>query len=147
MSKSSYAIVPLTTPPLTHMMPPGSDAAANEGVLSASVIVAPSNAPALPAEMTTAVVTDTFVAPSGGVTERSPLVDGGGGVSGLIVMLRPLVAVPPPDTWTVKLDGPAEVGVPLIAPPELKLRPDGRLPDVTDQLYGVVPPEAESDWL
>jgi len=130
------------------MMPPGSEAATKEGVLSASVIVAPSNAPATSAEITTAVVTGTFVAPSGGITERSPVVDGGGGVSGLIVMLRPFVAGPPPDTWTVKLDVTADVllpvGVPLIVPPELKLRPAGRLPAVTDQLRGVVPPVAAS---
>ena len=71
--------------------------------------------------------------------------------TGLIVMLRPFVAVPPPDTWTVKLDVTADVplpvGVPLIVPPGLRLRPAGRFPAVTDQLYGVVPPEAESDWL
>ena len=62
-------------------------------------------------------------------------------------MLRDFEAVPPPVTWTVKVEVPADVGVPLTAPPELSVSPAGRLPEVTDQLYGVVPPEAESDWL
>lgn len=45
-------------------------------------------------------------------------------------------------TCTVKLDGPALVGVPLIVPPLLKLRPAGNAPEVTVQEYGVVPPVA-----
>jgi hypothetical protein len=47
-------------------------------------------------------------------------------------------------TWTVKLDWPALVGVPLIVPPLLKLRPAGNEPDVTVHEYGAVPPEAVS---
>ena len=37
-------------------------------------------------------------------------------------------------TVTVKLDGPAVVGVPEIAPAALIDNPAGKLPDVTDQL-------------
>jgi hypothetical protein len=45
-------------------------------------------------------------------------------------------------TCTVKLDRPARVGVPLIVPLLLRLRPAGNEPDVTVHEYGVVPPEA-----
>ena len=45
-------------------------------------------------------------------------------------------------TCTVKLAVPAAVGVPLRTPPLLKLNPAGKLPDASDQLYGVVPPVA-----
>ena len=46
-------------------------------------------------------------------------------------------------TCTVKVLLPAVVGVPVMAPLEaLRLRPAGRLPLVTDQLYGVAPPVA-----
>ena len=48
---------------------------------------------------------------------------------------------------TVKLDVPAAVGVPLITPPELKDSPDGRLPPLSDHVYGVWPPVAASVWL
>jgi hypothetical protein len=41
-----------------------------------------------------------------------------------------------------KLELPAAAGVPEIAPPALIDNPAGRLPDVTDQLYGGVPPVA-----
>lgn len=39
-------------------------------------------------------------------------------------------------TWTVKLNVPAWVGVPLSVPPELKLNPGGRAPavDTTDHV-------------
>jgi hypothetical protein len=47
-------------------------------------------------------------------------------------------------TCTVKLDWPVLVGVPLMVPPLLKLRPAGNAPDVTVHEYGVVPPEAVS---
>jgi hypothetical protein len=47
-------------------------------------------------------------------------------------------------TRTVKFDVPAVVGVPLITPPELRDSPDGRLPESSDQLYGVTPPVAAS---
>jgi hypothetical protein len=45
-------------------------------------------------------------------------------------------------TCTVKLDWPALVGVPLIVPALLKLRPAGNAPDTTVHEYGVVPPVA-----
>jgi uncharacterized protein YqfA (UPF0365 family) len=48
-------------------------------------------------------------------------------------------------TCTVRLLVPASVGVPLITPVEAsRLRPVGRLPSVTDQWYGAVPPSAAS---
>jgi hypothetical protein len=47
-------------------------------------------------------------------------------------------------TCTVKLDWPELVGVPLIVPPTLKLRPAGNVPEATVHAYGVVPPEAVS---
>jgi multidrug efflux pump subunit AcrA (membrane-fusion protein) len=72
--------------------------------------------------------------------------------AGLIVMLRGFEAVPrvPPPVsvaWTVTLNVPAAVGVPLNTPAE-KVSPAGSVdPGATDQLYGVVPPEAASVWL
>jgi hypothetical protein len=47
-------------------------------------------------------------------------------------------------TCTVKADCPALVGVPLIIPALLKLRPAGKLPESTVHEYGIVPPEAVS---
>jgi hypothetical protein len=48
-------------------------------------------------------------------------------------------------TWTVKLAGPAAVGVPLITPfVGDKVRPAGKTPVVTDQLYGGVPPVTDT---
>ena len=47
-------------------------------------------------------------------------------------------------TCTVKLDWPALVGVPLMVPPLLKLRPAGNAPAETVHEYGAVPPEAVS---
>jgi hypothetical protein len=49
-----------------------------------------------------------------------------------------------PVTRTVKVEVPAVVGVPLIAPPVDRERPAGRGPEETDQLYGCVPPVAAS---
>ena len=46
-------------------------------------------------------------------------------------------------TWTVKLNEPADVGVPKMVPVESQSNPAGNVP-VIDQLYGVLPPEAES---
>ena len=44
-------------------------------------------------------------------------------------------------TWTVNLNVPALVGVPVIAPSEGDIfRPGGRLPDTTDHVYGPMPP-------
>src|SRR5208282_1802686 len=48
-------------------------------------------------------------------------------------------------TCTVKLKTPAPVGDPVITPsPALSIRPEGRDPLATDQLYGKVPPLAAS---
>ena len=64
----------------------------------------------------------------------------------LIVRLNSLVEerLLPPVTRTVKPDVPDAPGVPLIVPPPLRLRPDGRLPDASDHVYGVAPPLAVS---
>ena len=61
--------------------------------------------------------------------------------------LSDLVAVcmglPASLTWTVKLKVPAAVGVPEMAPLlGLSVRPGGRDPLATDQVYGRVPPLA-----
>jgi hypothetical protein len=45
-------------------------------------------------------------------------------------------------TRTVKLTGPAVVGVPLITPPEDRLSQGKGVPAARDQVYGVVPPVA-----
>jgi hypothetical protein len=47
-------------------------------------------------------------------------------------------------TWTVKLDRPVAVGVPLRFPSALRLIPGGRLPLLTDQVNGAVPPDSVS---
>ena len=48
-------------------------------------------------------------------------------------------------TLTVNEEVPAVVGVPLICPEPLSVKPAGREPEVSDQLYGVLPPLAASD--
>jgi hypothetical protein len=45
----------------------------------------------------------------------------------------------------VKLEVPADVGVPEMTPAELSVSPAGRLPVDRDQLYGGVPPETPRD--
>lgn len=47
-------------------------------------------------------------------------------------------------TLTVNEYVPAVVGVPLIWPELLNVNPAGKLPELIDQLYGVVPPLAAS---
>jgi hypothetical protein len=48
-------------------------------------------------------------------------------------------------TLTVKVLVPVPVGVPEITPVvEARVNPAGKAPEVTDQLYGVVPPVAAS---
>ena len=47
-------------------------------------------------------------------------------------------------TLTANEEVPAVVGVPLICPELLKVRPAGREPELSDQLYGVIPPLAAS---
>jgi hypothetical protein len=51
-----------------------------------------------------------------------------------MVMLNALLAVPPPETCTVKLYVFAVVGVPLSTPLEDKLSPGGSEPEITDQV-------------
>ena len=48
---------------------------------------------------------------------------------------------------TVKLDVPAAVGVPCSNPPGLSVRPPGKVPLVTVQENGAIPPVAWSCWL
>jgi hypothetical protein len=46
-------------------------------------------------------------------------------------------------TFTVKLNVPADVGIPEITPLDaVKLRPGGRRPELMLQVYGVTPPVA-----
>ena len=47
-------------------------------------------------------------------------------------------------TFTVKLKEPEAVGVPDMVPPKDSVRPAGKAPELTLQLYGVVPPLAAS---
>ncbi len=47
-------------------------------------------------------------------------------------------------TVTVNVDVPLEVGVPLMDPEELSVNPAGNPPEVTCQVYGAVPPEADN---
>jgi hypothetical protein len=47
-------------------------------------------------------------------------------------------------TWTVKLNVPPVVGVPVMLPPGLKFKPPGGAPKVMAQLYGGVPPLADT---
>ncbi len=45
-------------------------------------------------------------------------------------------------TFTEKLKEPSRVGVPLIAPLALRLRPCGNAPDSNEKAYGGTPPVA-----
>src|ERR1700690_199837 len=48
-------------------------------------------------------------------------------------------------TWTMKLKVPGTVGVPVMAPVlVLRVRPSGREPLAIDQMYGVLPPLADT---
>jgi hypothetical protein len=82
--------------------------------------------------------------PPAGVTDSGPAT-----AAALTVTERALVDEAPlaPVTRTVKLEVAAAVGVPLRTPVADRLRPAGSVPAETDQLYGVVPPVAASDWL
>ncbi len=66
--------------------------------------------------------------------------------SRLIVRLNALVEerLSSSVTRIVKLDVPDAVGLPLITPPLLRLKPAGRLPETRDHVYGVFPPLAAS---
>lgn len=59
-------------------------------------------------------------------------------IDSAFVAVAPLASV----TCTVKLNGPAAEGVPLNAPPELKVTPVGKAGTETLQLSGAVPPVA-----
>ena len=48
-------------------------------------------------------------------------------------------------TVAVNLKVPLAVAFPSTRPLALRIRPVGRLPEVTDHLYGLVPPVAMSD--
>src|SRR3990172_5132546 len=51
-------------------------------------------------------------------------------------------------TCTVKVDVPVVVGVPDMTPVEgSRAKPAGRVPDETDQVYGIFPPTAVRVWL
>jgi hypothetical protein len=77
---------------------------------------------------------------------------GGGGVSP-IVMMQLVVVVPAgvpvlSTTLPVKPNGPAVVGVPVIAPVVgFNVSPGGRLPALIENVYGGTPPAAISDEL
>ena len=47
----------------------------------------------------------------------------------------------------MKLLAPTVVGVPEICPLVDRVKPDGRVPESSDQVYGVVPPTAARLWL
>src|SRR3972149_10235715 len=65
-------------------------------------------------------------------------------IDSALVATAPFASV----TCTVKFEVPAVSGVPLITPlPPFRLNPDGNVPAITDQLYDVLPPQAESVWL
>jgi hypothetical protein len=62
-----------------------------------------------------------------------------------MLVARDFAAPPLSVTWTVKLKDPLCVGVPVTAPLELlSVKPGGRDPVLMDQVYGGVPPDAES---
>src|ERR1700733_14838078 len=48
---------------------------------------------------------------------------------------------------TGNAEAPAVVGVPEMVPSLASESPAGSDPEVTDQLYGLVPPEADRSWL
>jgi len=51
-----------------------------------------------------------------------------------------------PESVTMKVSGDLEtatLGVPVRAPDPLRARPEGRVPEVSDQVRGLVPPVAE----
>lgn len=73
-----------------------------------------------------------------------------GGAVAAITRLKDFEAVRLPESTTWKVSGnvPLGVGVPLMRPlDELSARPAGNEPEIIDQLYGAVPPEAWSVWL
>jgi hypothetical protein len=79
---------------------------------------------------------------------NEPEVTVSGGALALVLMEKGLVAFCTCEeesvTCTVKLDWAALVGVPLIVPLLVKLRPAGNVPDAIVHEYGLVPPVALS---
>jgi hypothetical protein len=67
----------------------------------------------------------------------------------LTASVRLPVAVRPREslTWAVNVQEPAALGQPEIVPELAKLSPAGGLPDLIDQVYGVLPPAALRVWL
>src|SRR5271157_1552833 len=61
-------------------------------------------------------------------------------VMDLVAMSTAAVGVCESVTWTLKLVVPNVVGVPLITPPELIVRPGGRVPEARAQVKGPTPP-------
>jgi hypothetical protein len=49
-------------------------------------------------------------------------------------------------TWTVKVQVPVSIGVPLIPPVLDSTSPAGKAPATSDHRYEVVPPDAASVW-
>ena len=84
---------------------------------------------------------------------RDPVtIDNGGGV--LMVMLSAWVTLVPEVsvTWTENLEVPSSVGVPVISAELLvlvvkKLKPAGKLPEITDHVKGVGAPAALTNEL
>jgi hypothetical protein len=119
--------VPEMTPPVERLSPAGNDPLASDheydGVPPDAPKVCEYPAPTVPAG------SDEVVIPNPG---------------GLIVSdIAAVVETEAPSvTLTVKLDDPAEPGVPDIAPPADRLRPAGNDPLSTDHEYGGVPPVA-----
>src|SRR5271165_4368389 len=60
----------------------------------------------------------------------------------LLAMSTAAVGVCESVTWTLKLEVPNAVGVPLITPAALMLSPGGSVPDASDQVKGCRPPVA-----
>jgi hypothetical protein len=63
-------------------------------------------------------------------------------VMDLLAMSTAAVGVCESVTWTLKLVGPKAVGVPLITPAALMLRPGGNVPDASAHVKGCRPPMA-----
>lgn len=78
--------------------------------------------------------------PTVGVDSVAVVMVSGGG---LTVMLKDAVADTAGDelsvTFNVKVDDLAVVGVPEISPEEESVRPAGRVPEASPNVYGVVP--------
>ena len=89
----------------------------------------------------------TTDAPLAGLTSVGAPGGVGGGTGSLIVMLNVPLSDWPPESVTrrVKLNVPAVVGVPRIRPGDAcRVKPGGSAPAVRAQLYGVVPPSANT---